>query len=244
MQLTSNIYLCGSGALGLSPKGDCHTYAIRGGEDIALVDCGMSRDPQAIVANLERDGLDPSRVKYILLTHAHPDHVGGCEYFREHYQTKILCSAYEAEVLSTGPVAYFHLDGDDPALKMWKDMPALVPDAILGDHEAVCLDSVRILANLTPGHTKGSLCYEVDIGGEIGLFTGDTVFYNGFISILSPPFSYYDGYRDALLSLRDKKADGLYPSHLMWTTRGGQQHIDMAIARCLSFNLPFIKPFS
>ena len=81
MQLTERVYLCGSGALGLSAKGDCHTYAIRDQQDLAMVDCGMMENPEAIIANLKKDGLDPARVKFILLTHAHFDHIGGCEDF-------------------------------------------------------------------------------------------------------------------------------------------------------------------
>ena len=193
---------------------------------------------------MKKDGLDAARVKFILLTHAHFDHVGGCEYFRTHYQTKIVCSAYEAEVLSAGPVNFFHMDAEDPALASWKNMPAFEPDILIGDQDEICLGTLRIRAVLTPGHTRGSVCYEMQADGQVSLFTGDTVFYNGFISLLSPPFSYYEGYREGVLKLKGKNIDGLYPSHLMWTTVNGQRHIDIAIERFQNYLLPVIKPFS
>ena len=73
MKLTEGIYLCGSGAYGLTPEGDCHCYVIDGGEELAMIDCGLQNDPQAILAEMEKDGLDLGRLRYLFLTHVHPD---------------------------------------------------------------------------------------------------------------------------------------------------------------------------
>jgi glyoxylase-like metal-dependent hydrolase (beta-lactamase superfamily II) len=183
-------------------------------------------------------------LKYVLLTHAHPDHAGACTYLQDRYGAKIACSEYEGRVLRQGACEFFQLDGSEEAVGQWRDMPKCEPDYIIKDGELIDLGDIRIEAILTPGHTAGSVSYMTDISGKRGLFSGDTVFYKGFISLLSPPFSSYDLYRQGLEKLADKHVDGLFPSHLLWVLEGGQEHIDTARRSFLNYQLPKIKPFS
>jgi glyoxylase-like metal-dependent hydrolase (beta-lactamase superfamily II) len=44
---------------------------------VTLVDCGVAKAPPRIVAGLAAIGKQPSDVQRIVLTHAHPDHIGG-----------------------------------------------------------------------------------------------------------------------------------------------------------------------
>ena len=44
---------------------------------VTLVDCGVDKAPPKIVAGLRAIGKQPQDVKRIVLTHVHPDHVGG-----------------------------------------------------------------------------------------------------------------------------------------------------------------------
>ena len=55
MRITDRIYWVGSGCVGISAPGDCHTYLIEGDDALALVDCGMSADPRAILEEIRRD---------------------------------------------------------------------------------------------------------------------------------------------------------------------------------------------
>src|SRR5215467_12781123 len=38
-----------------------------------------------VVGGMKKLGLDPSRIKYIIITHAHGDHFGGAPYLKEHF---------------------------------------------------------------------------------------------------------------------------------------------------------------
>ncbi len=79
MQLSEDVYLVGSGALGfdLTDPFDCHVYLIDGGDELALVDTGAGLGHDAILANIAAHGFDPGRLRAVLLTHAHADHAGG-----------------------------------------------------------------------------------------------------------------------------------------------------------------------
>jgi glyoxylase-like metal-dependent hydrolase (beta-lactamase superfamily II) len=53
---------------------------IESGRNVVLVDTGAGESPGAtgaIVARLEMEGIRPRHVDTVILTHAHPDHIGG-----------------------------------------------------------------------------------------------------------------------------------------------------------------------
>ena len=54
MRLTEDIYLVGSAEFGISNAYDCHVYLIDGGEEAALIDCGVGYDTGQIIRNIEK----------------------------------------------------------------------------------------------------------------------------------------------------------------------------------------------
>src|ERR1700693_1580071 len=49
--------------------------------EVALIDAGNDKTGKAILAELSRQHLGPEAVKYILLTHGHPDHTAAIHVF-------------------------------------------------------------------------------------------------------------------------------------------------------------------
>jgi glyoxylase-like metal-dependent hydrolase (beta-lactamase superfamily II) len=214
-------------------------------DELILIDCGLSPDPSEILCNIKRDGLDPKKLKYLLLTHAHPDHANACAWFRASTGVRIWASEYEAGVLENGLLETVGLETDnDPGLEQFRRMNRLRADGVLCDGETLNIGDLTVTALLTPGHTHGSMCFEVEINGKKMLFAGDEVFYNGFISVLAPPLSDYANYRRGLARLCGRGIDGLFPSHLMWTLRGGQKHIDKAMRNFTERQRPDLKLYS
>lgn len=71
-------------------------------EGYIMIDAGYSYSPEnLIIPGMEKLGLDPSKIKYILITHAGPDHVGGAKYFQDNYGTQIVMSQQEWYVAPT-----------------------------------------------------------------------------------------------------------------------------------------------
>lgn len=244
MKLTERIYLCGSGAFGLTPEGDCHCYVLDGGSELALIDCGLAANPQAILLQMERDGLDIKKLNYVLLTHAHPDHSNGCAWLKEHLGIRVIASEFEAQILEKGILETLEIHKEDGNYQQFADMVRCKADRVIKDQETILVGDLLVTALLTPGHTKGSTSYEVEIRGLRHLFTGDEVFYRGFISVLTPPFSDFENYYEGLKKLRGRGIHGLFPSHLMWTLQNGQKYIDKALWDFEVEQRPNLKPFS
>lgn len=245
MKIANRIYWVGSGCVGLSAPGDCHTYLIEGDDALALVDCGMANDPSAILDVIRSDGLDPARIRYCFLTHAHYDHAGACASLRK-MGVRIAGAAEADNVLRRGAEAVYGMEPDEPNLESWRQMPVTQLDDIAADGQSFDLGGVKIQAIRTPGHSPDSMCYLMaqDACPRRDLFSGDTVFYKGFISVLGPKLNDLKHYPEGIAALSGLDVDGLFPGHLMWVLKGGQQYIDIAHRAFAARQLPVNKPFS
>lgn len=149
----------------------------------------------------------------VLLTHGHFDHVGGVN-----------------EFLKAGVKAYIY-DGEkeilaDPKKNLsafFDDAPIPNPDEIESLQEKTYyFEPFEVKVILTPGHTKGSVCFLIDDN----LFCGDTLFSHGygrydlpsgnkdelFSSLKSlktlPDLTAYPGH-GPITSIRDEKENGI-----------------------------------
>ena len=132
-----------------------------------VVDCGILPDPVFSLA--ENNGL---KVKYIILTHMHYDHVVFLDQFRRIFPEAEVCiGAADAPLLSDVEANVSYLFGDTRAF--------LNADHLLYDGDLLHLGSRQIRVLTTPGHTPGSLCLYAD--DEKFMITGDTIFGGGGI---------------------------------------------------------------
>jgi glyoxylase-like metal-dependent hydrolase (beta-lactamase superfamily II) len=217
VRLTRQIYLVGSGEVGLSDPDDCHVYLIDGGSEYALIDagCGTERSIAAILATLAADGLDPALLRTVILTHWHFDHSGGASYFREHHGCRVLIPAGERTYLEDGR------DG----------IRASVVDQGVQDGDEIRVGDLSLLARCVPGHSEAITAYQVDTDAGRALFAGDIVFAAGIIGLINYPGSDLTRYRDNIGRLGGLGIDALLPGHLLFTLGNGQRHIDLAIDR-------------
>ena len=61
---------------------DVNWVLVAGEGGVTLVDAGYPRDLPQVLSSLERIGRTPGDVKAVVLTHAHPDHIGASERLR------------------------------------------------------------------------------------------------------------------------------------------------------------------
>jgi glyoxylase-like metal-dependent hydrolase (beta-lactamase superfamily II) len=152
------------------------------------------------------------RVKAILCTHAHDDHVRVAPELREQTQAPILLHPDDRPLWELTHTDY-----------LW--------DADLADGQEVEVAGVRLRALHTPGHAPGAVCF---LAEDLGcVFTGDTLF-NGGPGATGRSFSDEDtilaSIRGVLFALPDDTV--VHTGHGDDTTIGAEApHLDEWIAR-------------
>jgi len=102
----------------------------------------------------------------ILGTHAHPDHIHGVDFLREHLKAPYKVHEIDEE--------FFQIPENFAPFKNWGFPPNPVADHVFKDGDIIKVGNCYLQVIHTPGHTPGSCCfYEKDSGV---LFTGDTLF--------------------------------------------------------------------
>jgi glyoxylase-like metal-dependent hydrolase (beta-lactamase superfamily II) len=111
VKLADRIHLVASGQLGvgLTDDFDCHVYLLDGGGEYALIDAGGGRDTEGLLRQVADDGLDPTRIRTLLLTHGHADHAAGAAALRARLGLRVIASA---------PVARYLREGDERAISL------------------------------------------------------------------------------------------------------------------------------
>ena len=123
-----------------------YAWAVDTPEGIILLDSLNPPDVETtIVGGMRKVGLDPSRVRYVVVTHSHTDHYGGASYF----QTR------GAEVLASG--ADWDLIEEAEAQPDREGGPILVRDIEVSDGQTLSLGGTTLTLVSTPGHTPGAL---------------------------------------------------------------------------------------
>lgn len=134
-------------------------YLLVSDGELAVFDPGAEAD--RLMAAIDATG---ATVKYVILTHAHLDHVGACADLCARYRVPLYVPRGETELLAALPLQC-------ATLGMPPQTPP-VPDHLVDDHQVLNLGSGTITAIATPGHSAGGMSYRF---GDC-LFVGDTIF--------------------------------------------------------------------
>ena len=110
-------------------------------------------------------------IKYIFLTHNHPDHIVGLDNAKEKLNVPIVISRLDGENIH---------DKRYTMMRLFRLKELECDVDIMLEHldEIKLCDNIIFKFHLTPGHSLGSMCIEI-MGTDI-LIVGDTVFKEGY----------------------------------------------------------------
>ncbi|MEJ2033813.1 MAG: MBL fold metallo-hydrolase [Deltaproteobacteria bacterium] len=141
------------------------------GERIHLIDSGVAGADEIIYEEIRKQGREPKELSSLILTHAHPDHIGAARSIKVETDCTLFAHRDEREwiedterQLKERPV---------PGFQMLVGGPAAV-DCLLDGGERLELEkdiTCRVIH--TPGHSRGSISLFLE--EEKSLFTADAL---------------------------------------------------------------------
>lgn len=160
-------------------------------------------------------GNNQLKVKYIVNTHGHADHVLDNLKVKE----------------KSGALLLIHEADSDMLISPQKNLSAFIggaavcgpADKLLKDGDEIKIGDIKFTILHTPGHTPGGICL---LSGDI-LFSGDTLFAESIGRTDFPGGSYrqlLDSIREKLLPLHDEVK--VYPGHGAETTIGWERRMN------------------
>jgi len=191
-------------ALEISPFGtNCYIVGSSETKDGMVID--PAGDATRILNNINELEL---KIKLIVATHTHPDHIGAIGQVKEATGADFTLHAAEAEMLKSYDFKQFA--AFDPSFKA---PPS--PDRLLEDGDSVTIGDLSFKVLHTPGHSAGGIC----ITGYGVVFCGDTLFNLSIGRTDTPDGSYnllISSIRNKLLTLPDETV--VLPGHGPKTT--------------------------
>lgn len=146
-------------------------WAITTTEGLILVDAMDNDEDAERIADrgLRSLGMDPARIRTLVVSHGHGDHYGGAGHFVRRYGCRVVCSDTDWTMMETG------LEFDRPD---WGRPPRR--DISVRDGELIRLGDTALEVMITPGHTMGTvtLLFDVRHGGRThrAMLWGGTAF--------------------------------------------------------------------
>ena len=167
------------------PATHTNCYLIYNSQQILAIDPGSpyEEEQQALSSAIDDLVSEGRVVREIILTHMHPDHVGGVHSLRKHLGEHVMVAAHR---FTAEPLA-----------------ETIRVDRLIEDEDLVTLEGwprIALQAMHTPGHARGHLCFYEETTGT--LISGDNIVGLGSV-LIDPPEG---NMRDYLESLRRMRA--------------------------------------
>jgi len=168
--------------------------------------------PDEVVGGMKKVGLDITKVKYIIISHAHADHDGGARYLQE--------ALPSAHLVYGGP----DWDAVDKSTNHAGGKPK--HDTVAADGMKFSVGDASVQIVTTPGHTPGTISFLFEVkdngkplrvayvGGTAIPFNGTAAYYDTYIaSVKKMAKAANDFGATALMSNHTEFDNGFYKAH-------------------------------
>lgn len=125
---------------------DQSAWALTTPDGILLFDTNIPmRTETVVLEGMRKLGLDPARIRYLIVSHGHLDHLGGAVALQERFGARVVMSEADWDLVARYPRRY-------GALAPRRDLVAV-------DSGSIWLGGTTVRTWLTPGHTPGTLSF-------------------------------------------------------------------------------------
>lgn len=159
--------------------GNSNAYLVPAEDGYVLVDAGLPGIAwPALRRGLARQRIDPQRIRLIVVTHVHFDHVGALARIKAASGAPVMVHASEADLLQRGTVVIppgangygrmAHRVGTAVVQAGLLRFTPVTPDLVVEDCTPVDNFGLHAQVIHTPGHTAGSLSLVVEDAAFVG----------------------------------------------------------------------------
>jgi hydroxyacylglutathione hydrolase len=201
------------------PMGTSNAYVVTNGVQAILIDAGMKKKEQKLLASLQQMKISPHDIKLIILTHAHYDHCGSLKALKDITKARILVHKAEAACLTQGycevPQGTMWFSkalsfiGRTLAKKLVEYDP-VVPDITISERFDLHDYGIDGYILPTPGHTAGSISVVIEDKHAI---VGDTLFHVVKHSVFPPYANDLKALMRSWKQLLETGCEYFYPGH-------------------------------
>ncbi len=144
-----------------------NSWALVNDDGIILFDTLFTyNSEEEIIGGFKKLGLDPSKIKYVIITHAHGDHDGGAKLLQDRYHARLVLGEQDWQLIENSKNGF-------PEGKPKRDIAG-------DDGQKITVGDNTVNIVTTPGHTKGtlSMIFTVRDNGRplTAVYTGGTAF--------------------------------------------------------------------
>lgn len=196
VQFRYGVFLCPLRTPTIPPATHTNCYII-GGDEMVVIDPGSPYpDQQAVLDHVvARFIAQGKRFREIIITHLHPDHIGGVTHLAEKFNLPVATHRLTAEAIN-GEVRVDRFIEDGDLIELAEGATGL---------------TWRLRAMWTPGHARGHLSFHEERTGS--LLTGDCVVGFGTV-VIAPPEGNMNDYLASLRRyLELPRLTALMPGH-------------------------------
>jgi glyoxylase-like metal-dependent hydrolase (beta-lactamase superfamily II) len=153
------------------------------GSELVLFDTGLGGDAGSLTQQLAAAGYSPEQIDIVVITHMHPDHIGGL-------MTGGNPTFPNARYV-TGQAEYDFWSGEDKLTGPTERVAKLVQSNVTPMAEKMTFigDGSDVVTGITgmdtSGHTPGHMSYHIESGGQRLLIWGDVA--NHFVASIQRP---------------------------------------------------------
>lgn len=171
------------------------SHLIDTGAGLILIDTGYADTLFMVVDSIHRLGFDPMDIKYIINTHWHGDHTAGTAALAGLTGAKTLIGEKDAE----------------------KAKQYFAPDILVRDGDTLTLGNTTVTFMETPGHTKGTVSFFLDVEENGNVYRVGSFGGAGANTLAQGKFDYEgcrEDYRASVCRLRQEQVDVFIGNHV------------------------------
>lgn len=190
-------------------------HLIDTGDGLLLIDSGNCGATAMLVQAIWEAGFNPAEVKWIIHSHGHVDHIGGANFFKKMYGSKLYLGEPDARMFREQPEISAIYDSHN-------DLDCLFePDYEIKEGDVLTFGNTTMRFTMVPGHTDG--CIALFFDAHNGSETKRCGYYGGFgfntlqkeylTEIGDPELKTRQVYLDSLAKVRNEKVEVFLGNH-------------------------------